>query len=115
MFKKLLLPALVTLSMTLSGCAYLKDRYEKPTCEESVAIASETVVAASNQILVASENKLISVEKRRLAVNSIDSTYLIVERAGSFCTLNEAVAQDYVEVVYDTVREILTLVEKEDK
>ncbi|PCJ99976.1 MAG: hypothetical protein COA45_03955 [Zetaproteobacteria bacterium] len=101
------------LALLLSGCSAIEkitDNFEKPNCQERVAIVSHVIITTSNEVVIASQEDRMSVKNRRIAIDSIDSAMNIADRAGAFCSLNEVVADDYVDALYDTVKEITALI-----
>ncbi len=101
------------LMLLLSNCAVIEkitDKFEKPNCQERVAIVSAVIVTVSNEVVIASQQDRMSVKNRRIAIDSIDAAMNIADRAGAFCSLNEVVANNYVDALYDTVKEITKLI-----
>ena len=107
MFKKLLLTLALVGTLTLGSCTYLQDTYEKPSCEESVAIAVHAVTLASIEVTEASQENLIPVDKRAATLDAIDAAYDIAERAGSFCPISEKTTADYLALTYTAIDKII--------
>lgn len=101
------------LALLLSNCAAIEkitDKFEKPNCQERVAIAGQVVETISSEVVIASQEDRMSVKNRRIAMDSIDAAMNIADSAGAFCSLNEVVANDYVDALYATVKEITSLI-----
>lgn len=93
----------------LAGCDTLA-KFKSLSCEQNVAVVSESLATTSEAVAKASEEDLIPADKRVIVIESIESAGVILREAGSQCALDESAALKIISGVEVTIKEVKELI-----
>jgi len=88
--------------LILSGCAVL-NKYEKPNCYKSVAIAKISVKEAHSSAAKLTLSGKIKADKSKKSYLVLVEANHIIDSASALCSLNEVTAMDYIDQAYNLI------------